>query len=72
MEHGEEAVQEWLDDSDYDTISIVVRHPAVTVTVAGSGELPPVEELAQELSRNIGSDQKILRGGNHRGRASQW
>ena len=54
------AVQEWLGDSDYDTMSITVGHPAVTVTVAGTGDLAPVEELAQELSRNMGSDVSVL------------
>ena len=54
------AVQEWLGDSDYDTMSITVGHPAVTVTVAGTGDLAPVEELAQALSRNMGSDVSVL------------
>jgi uncharacterized hydrophobic protein (TIGR00271 family) len=45
------AVQEWLDDSNYETVSIVVKHPAVTVTVAGS---------EQELSHNMGSDVSVL------------
>ena len=57
---AQSAVNDWLGDSDYEATSISVRHPDVTVTVAGTGELAPVEELAQELSHSMGSDVSVL------------
>lgn len=48
------AVEEWLADSDYDLLDVVVKYPAVAVDVAGSGDLAPVEELAQELNSRMG------------------
>jgi uncharacterized hydrophobic protein (TIGR00271 family) len=53
-------VQDWLEDSDYEAVSVVVRQPNVTVTVAGDGELAPVEELAQELSNQLDSEVHVL------------
>ena len=57
---AQSTVNDWLGDSDYDVTSMIVRYPGVIVTVAGTGELAPVEELAQELSRNMGSDVSVL------------
>jgi uncharacterized hydrophobic protein (TIGR00271 family) len=53
------AVQEWVGDSDYDTLSVVVKDPAVNVTVAGSGELAPIEELARSLTGIFGDDLSV-------------
>ena len=50
------AVEEWIAESDYDTVTVVVREPDVGVTVAGSGELAPIEELAQDLNETFGSE----------------
>lgn len=51
----QETVEAWLEDSDYETINVVVREPDVTVTVAGSGELTPIEELEQDLTHTLGT-----------------
>lgn len=42
--------QEWLAESDYELLNIIVRYPAVTITVAGDGDLAPVAELGQALN----------------------
>lgn len=49
-----ETVEAWLDDSAYEVINVNVNGQDVTATVAGSGELKPVRELAASLAAALG------------------
>jgi uncharacterized hydrophobic protein (TIGR00271 family) len=48
-----ETVEAWLDGSSYDVITVNVNDQNVTATVAGSGELKPVRELATRLAATL-------------------
>jgi uncharacterized hydrophobic protein (TIGR00271 family) len=50
----QQALAEWLSGSSYETISTLVRDPNVTITLAGEGDLPPVEELGKDLQSTFG------------------
>jgi uncharacterized membrane protein len=54
------AVNEWVEGTDYEPIKIMMRFPDLNVTVAGSGELPPAEELANNLSQDLNADILVL------------
>ncbi|MEJ2752130.1 MAG: TIGR00341 family protein [Chloroflexota bacterium] len=50
----QQALAEWLSGSSYETISTLVRKPNVTITLAGEGDLPPVEQLGKNLQSTFG------------------
>ena len=54
------AVDNWVEGTDYDPISVVMRFPQVNVTVAGNGDLPPIEVLSQNLSQDLDADIFVL------------
>ena len=54
------AVNEWIDGTDYEPVNIVTRYPDFTVTIAGTGELKPVEELVQELDESLNGEHFVL------------
>ncbi len=66
----QQELTEWLDGSRYETVSAVIRDPRVTITVAGEGDLPPVETLGEDLQESFG-EELVLQVKN-RGQKSIW
>jgi uncharacterized hydrophobic protein (TIGR00271 family) len=63
--NAQTTVTQWLRGAQYSTAQIMVNPSNVTVTLAGAGDLPPLEPLALELSRILGRpvsvDLKVVR-----------
>jgi uncharacterized hydrophobic protein (TIGR00271 family) len=54
------AVQEWIGTSDYETVSVDVRYPNIAVTIAGQGDLEPVESLASALDEQLRGEPTVV------------
>jgi uncharacterized hydrophobic protein (TIGR00271 family) len=44
---------EWLADTDFDVVSVIVRDERVTVTIEGHGDLSPLRQLAGQLAQTL-------------------
>ena len=51
---AEEAISEWIGDRDLESISVKVSPTELTVTVAGSEQPPPAQELAEGMEAEVG------------------
>ena len=46
-------MQKWLEGTSYQVVTVNVNDQAVITTVEGSGELKPVQELANQLAATL-------------------
>lgn len=53
-DHATAEVQEWLDDTSFQVVTVNVNDRLVITTVEGSGELKPIQQLADQLASALG------------------
>lgn len=54
------AVTDWLEGTDYEPVRLDMRYPWLTLTIVGSGDLAPVEELAQTINSSLDEELFII------------
>jgi hypothetical protein len=51
--------QQWLSDTTFDVNRIDAKGGEIEIVISGSGEPPPLPELAVDLQENLASDIKV-------------